>query len=146
MTKPKPAVSYDLYKLYLQVKLKYHYTRKSPMLEKLAELFAQDDNLAKKAYEELTKGKFDRDSEAGSEIKFDMVRDKVVSSCPSRYANISIKNVQDKFWSFRDDLEEICSLEVCSRTDKWLFKTLTRQAEEEAQRAREAKKAKRAKK
>jgi hypothetical protein len=117
MTKPKPAVSYDLYKLYLQVKRKYHYTRRSPMLETLAGLFAQDDDLAKKAYEELKKGKFDKDSEAGEDIKFDLVRNQAVSYCPSRYANKAIQNVQNGFGSFRADLEEICALEVCSKTD-----------------------------
>jgi hypothetical protein len=116
------------------------------MLEKLAKLFAQDDDLAKKAYEELKKGKFDKDSEAGEDIKFDLVCNQAVSYCPSRYANKAIQNIQNGFESFRTDLEEICALEVCSRADKRLFRVLTKQAEEEAERAREAKKAKRARK
>jgi hypothetical protein len=117
------------------------------MLEKLAELFSQDDILAKKAYDELKRGKFDRDSEAGSEIKYNMVSKHQASNyCPSRYVNKAIKNVQNGFESFRADLEEICALKVCSKTDKWLFKTLAKQAEEEAEKAREAKKAERAKK
>ena len=117
------------------------------MLEKLAELFSQDDILAKKAYDELTKGKFDRDSEAGSEIKYNMVSKHQASNyCPSRYVNKAIKTVQNGFESFRADLEEICASEACSRADKQLFRILTQQAEEKAERVREAKKAKRAKK
>lgn len=116
------------------------------MLEKLADLFSQDDILAKKAYDELKRGVFDKDSEAGEDIKFDLVRNQAVSYCPSRYANKALQNVQNGFESFRADLEEICASDACSRADKRLFRVLTQQAEEEAKKAREAKKAKRAKK
>ena len=142
MTEPKPAVSYEMYKFYLKVRLKYRYTRESPILETLAELFKQDDDLAKKAYTELKSGRFDKNSAAGSEIKYSMVRDHKSSNyCPGRYVNVALQNVQHKFKFFRADLEEICAPGNCSRTDRRSFNLLIKQADEEAERAREAKKA-----